>query len=65
MPNTLAHALISAPKALAGAGSLGALTVLTGLLLTGAGFSLKRRSLQPTNQPSNEPHTPPHTASEH
>lgn len=45
MPNTLAHAVISAPNALTGAAALGALAVLTGLLLTGAAFALKRRSL--------------------
>ncbi len=45
MPMTLAHALINAPSALTGAAALGALTVLTGLLLTGAALTLKRRSL--------------------
>jgi hypothetical protein len=42
---TLSYALISAPSALSGAASLGALTVLTGLHLTGAALALKRRSL--------------------
>jgi hypothetical protein len=45
MPVTLAHALISAPNALTGAAALGALTVLTAILLTGAALTLRRRSL--------------------
>ncbi|MBJ2122533.1 hypothetical protein I6N91_16255 [Arthrobacter sp. MSA 4-2] len=45
MPNTLAHALITAPNALTGAAATAALTALTALLLTGAALTLKRRSL--------------------
>ncbi len=45
MPVTLSHALINAPSVLTAAAALGALTVLTGLLLTGAALTLKRRSL--------------------